>query len=94
MTNNVSEILTDGRGCDEARELLWRHTIHQVVRLLREAELRIRSPEGQARYSVLGGWWRVSGTRFANGYRARVPSETALSEAIVTEVERLQEDWS
>ena len=92
MTKSVSEILADGRGCDQARELLWQHTVHQVTRLLREAEMRIRSPEGQARYAVLVGWWRASKARLANGVRARVPSETALSEAIVTEVESLQKE--
>lgn len=52
-----------------------------------EAEQRICSFEGQAKYAALEGWWRKSSHRKhgAGGYW--VPEDTALSEALRDEME-------
>jgi hypothetical protein len=80
-----------GGAASEARILLWENTIHQVVRLLQEAERRIRTPQGQSRYTTLQGWWRDKKTRLDAG-PARIPSETALTDAILQEIELLREE--
>lgn len=74
------------------KRLLWEHTIFQVALLFAEAERRIRSTEGQAKYTALDGWWRKASHRIngANGYR--VPEETALSEALRDEMENAKRD--
>lgn len=74
------------------KQLLWEHTIFQVALLFAEAERRIRSAEGQAKYTALDGWWRKASHRIngASGYR--VPEETALSEAIRDEMENAKRD--
>jgi hypothetical protein len=77
---------------NQARELLWEHTIYQVISLLQEAERRMRAPEGQARYAALEGWWRPSKAHLPKRGQARIPAEPALSEAIVCEVENLREE--
>jgi hypothetical protein len=77
---------------NQARDLLWEHTIHQVISLLQEAERRIRAPEGQTRYAALKGWWRPSKALLPKRGHVRIPAETALSEAIVDEIESLRED--
>ena len=92
MTNCVVAGSGSGAASNQARELLWQHTVYQVICLFKEAEARIRSPEGQARYTQLDGWWRPARSRLANGDQARVPSETALSEAIVDEIQSRQEE--
>ena len=77
---------------NQARDLLWEHTVYQVIRLFREAEKRIQSPEGQSRYTALRGWWRPAKHRLKKGGRVRIPSETAVSEAIVEVIETLKEN--
>ena len=76
---------------NQARDLLWEHTVYQVVRLFQEAEKRIRSPEGQLRYTTLRGWWRPAKARLEKEGHVRIPSETAVSEAIVEVIETLRE---
>ena len=44
------------------------------------------------RYTKLDGWWRPAKARLANGKLARVPSETAVSEALVAEIQNRQEE--
>ena len=81
-----------GNNAALGKQLLWEQTILQVALLFAEAERRIRSPEGQAKYSVLDGWWRKASHRIngTNGYR--IPEETALSEALRDEMENAKRD--
>lgn len=74
-------------------QLIWEHTIYQVVRLFEEAERRIRSSEGQQYYTDLEGWWRQSRHRIngKNGYK--VPEETAVSQALVEQMELAKRDF-
>lgn len=75
------------------KQLLWEHTIYQVIRLFEEAEQRIRSPQGQARYGNLEGWWRKSAQRVNGKGGFKVPEETALSEALVEQMELVKQDF-
>lgn len=85
--------LDDGaEGPERARNLLWQHTVWQVSCVLLEAERRIRDPERRNYYEALEGWWRPKKTRLPNGSEYKIPSETALSEAIVEEVQRIREE--
>ncbi len=81
-----------GSNAAVGKQLLWEHTIFQVALLFAEAERRIRSSEGQTKYTALDGWWRKSSHRIngAGGYR--VPEETALSEALRDEMENAKHD--
>lgn len=74
------------------RQLLWEHMLYQVLVLFREAEKRIRSAERQAYYTQLEGWWRKASHKLngQNGYK--VPEETAVSEAIIEEMEAIKRD--
>ena len=92
MTGLRPTISRSNAASNQARELLWEHTVYQVICLLKEAERRIRSPEGRNRYTALRGWWRPTKARLRNGEHARIPSETALSEAIIGEIESLIEE--
>lgn len=76
-----------------AKQLLWEHTIYQVVRLFEEAERRIRSAEGRARYGNLEGWWRKSAYRINGKNGFRVPEETAVSEALVEQMELAKHEF-
>lgn len=75
------------------KQLLWEHTIYQVIRLFEEAERRIRSEEGRVRYGQLNGWWRKSAQRINGRNGFRVPEETAVSEALIDEMERVKQDF-
>ena len=92
MTGLRPKISGNNAASNQARELLWEHTVYQVICLLKEAERRIRSPEGRNRYTALRGWWRPTKARLTKGEYARIPSETALSEAIIGEIESLREE--
>jgi hypothetical protein len=63
-----------------------------VIHLLQEAARRIRVPERHAQFATLEGWYRPSKTLLARCGRVKIPEETALSEAIVDEIEHLRED--
>ena len=88
----VFSFYSTGMPTNQARELLWEHTIYQVIRLLQEAEKRIRTPEIHAQYASLKGWWREKEISLAKGKKCKVPSEIALSEAIIEEIKHLKED--
>lgn len=75
-----------------AKAPLWEQMIYQVVHLFQEAERRIRSPEGQARYGNLDGWWRKPG-RVAGVNGVKVPEETAISEALIEQMEQVKQDF-
>jgi hypothetical protein len=75
------------------KKLLWEHTIYQVVRLFEEAERRIRSTEGQKHYTGLTGWWRKSAHRINSKNGFKVPEETAVSEALVEQMELVKRDF-
>jgi hypothetical protein len=81
-----------GNNAAVGKQLLWEHTIYQVIRLFEEAERRIRSPEGQARYSSLEGWWRKSAQRINGKSGFKVPEERAVSEALVEQMELVKKD--
>lgn len=81
-----------GSNAAVGKQLLWEHTIFQVALLFTEAERRIRSSEGQARYTALDGWWRNSSHRINGRGGYRVPEETALSEALRDEMENVKRD--
>jgi hypothetical protein len=75
------------------KQLLWEHTIYQVIRLFEEAEQRVRSAEGQQRYSNLNGWWRKASHRINGKNGFKVPEETAVSEALVEQMELAKRDF-
>lgn len=81
-----------GKNAAVGKQLLWEHTIYQVAVLFGEAEKRIRGAEGQSRYTKLDGWWRKTLHRIngKNGYQ--VPEETAVSEAIIDEMEKAKRE--
>ncbi len=82
----------DNAGANEPRELLWENILKQVIALFSEAERRIRSAEGIKKYTALDGWWRGAKVKLKDKPAANVPSEEALSEALVDEVEKLMQD--
>ncbi|KAB2699924.1 hypothetical protein [Brucella lupini] len=81
-----------GSNAAVGKQLLWEHTIFQVALLFAEAERRIRSSEGQAKYTSLDGWWRKSSHRINGTHGYRVPEETAISEALRDEMENAKRD--
>lgn len=76
----------------EAKLWLWEHTIYQVTKLFEEAERRVRSPQGQAEHCI-DGWWRNATARINGRAGYRVPEETAVSEALVYEMENVQREF-
>ena len=76
-----------------AKQLLWEHTIYQVIRLFEEAERRIRSTDGQQHYSNLDGWWRKASHRINGKNGFKVPEETAISQALVEQMELAKRDF-
>lgn len=81
-----------GKHAAVSKQLAWEHLIYQVSVLFAEAERRIRSPEGQERYPKLAGWWRGQAQRLNGKNGCRIPEETAVSEAIVDEMEKAKLD--
>lgn len=81
-----------GNNAAVGKQLLWEHTIYQVTLLFGEAERRIRTADGQKRYTNLDGWWRKARHRIngKNGYQ--VPEETAVSEAIYHEMQNAKRE--
>lgn len=75
------------------KQLLWEHTIYQVIRLFEEAERRVRSTEGQQIYSNLHGWWRKALHRINGKNGFKVPEETAVSQALVEQMESAKYDF-
>jgi hypothetical protein len=92
VTSLQAFLTRNNSSSNEPRAILWENTLHQVVQLLREAEKRIRTPAGQARYTALEGWWRNSSVKLAGRGTTKIPSEEALSEAIVDEIQLLREE--
>lgn len=76
-----------------AQRLLWEHTIYQVIRLFEEAERRIRSGSGENRYRNLDGWWRRASQRINGKNGFKVPEETAVSEALIEQMEAAKLDF-
>lgn len=72
------------------RELLWEKVIQEVICLIHEAERRIKAAPEQ--YHSLEGWWRDKAATLSKGRKALVPTEEAISEAIVEEIEKLREE--
>jgi hypothetical protein len=83
----------DKNGGEVGKQLLWEHTIYQVIRLFEEAERRIRSAEGQAHYGKFDGWWRNSAQRINGTGAFKVPEETAVSEALIEQMELAKQDF-
>lgn len=81
-----------GKNSAVGTQLLWEHTIYQVAALFREAERRVRSVEGQNRYPKLDGWWRSATHRISGKTGYRVPEETAVSEALIEEMEKAKRE--
>jgi hypothetical protein len=82
-----------GRNAAVGKQLLWEHTIYQVICLFEAAERGIRSAEGQARYGNLEGWWRKSAHRINGKNGFKVPEETAVSEALIEQMELAKQDF-
>jgi len=89
--NQFAVFFTDNEAL--GKQLLWEHTIYQVIRLFEEAERRIRSAEGQRRYGNLHGWWRKASHRINGKNGFKVPEETAISEALVEQMELAKRDF-
>jgi len=81
-----------GKNAAVGKQLLWEHTIYQVAVLFGEAEKRIRSVDGQNRYTKLDGWWRKASHRINGRNGFQVPEETAVSEAIIDEMEKAKRE--
>jgi hypothetical protein len=81
-----------GKNAAVGKQLLWEHTIHQVAVLFHEAEQRIRSADGQARYPNIDGWWRQTAHKINGKAGYQVPEETAVSEAFIEEMENAKRD--
>lgn len=75
------------------KQLLWEHTIYQAVLLFCEAEKRIRDSELQNYYSGLEGWWRPTAQKVNGKKGYKVPEETAVSEAIVEQMEVVKKEF-
>jgi len=82
-----------GNNAAVGKQLLWEHTIYQVVRLFEEAERRVRSADGQQRYTNLDGWWRKASHRLNGKNGFKVPEETALSEALFEQMQSAKRDF-
>lgn len=75
-----------------AIQLLWEKTIYQVALLFGEAEKRVRCADGQTKHTSRKGWWRNATQRIngKNGYQ--IPEETAVSEAIIEEMQEIKRE--
>lgn len=65
-------------------EDLWCEFLERALWGLRRAVLVVHTPEGRARHRGKRGYWRKE-RRLGGVARVRIPSETAMSEAIVRE---------
>ncbi|MBP7065166.1 hypothetical protein [Ferrovibrio sp.] len=74
-----------------ARELLWESIVQAVACLIHEAEKRVRLASHD-RYADLDGWWRSKNVSIKKGLKIRVPSEEAISEALIDEIESLRQE--
>lgn len=63
---------------------LWRNVLANTVWALRAAETNLKSADRYAYFSGKSGWWRA---KPVGG--VKIPSETAVSEALVEEIERI-----
>jgi hypothetical protein len=82
-----------GNNSAVGKQLLWEHTIHQVTLLFSEAEKRIRATDLSGYYSSLDGWWRSKPQKLKGKNGFKVPEETAVSEAIVEQMECVKRDF-
>lgn len=64
---------------------LWRNVLANAVWAFGQAEESLRRPDRHAHFSAKAGWWRAS--PYSGN---RIPSETAVSEALVDEIDRLR----
>lgn len=64
---------------------LWHNVLANAVWALKEAEASLQTPDRHAHYTTKAGWWRT-----APKQGRKIPSETAVTEALVDEIERLR----
>lgn len=94
MQQYCDRISVGSKGCGDSvstEEEAWSGFLERALWGLRRAVLALHTSEGRARHHGKRGYWR-SPRRLSGVARVRVPSETAVSEALVREFKSIAAD--
>lgn len=75
-----------------ARAALWQEFVDVALSVLRRAERDLRSPTTWSRFAQREGWWLGAQRKSANGAKVAVPSEDAITDALMELAEAIRKE--